>query len=161
MKLPVEEISTLAALYEYNKQIGSIERVPVTVETVGKKYVNGGGGCVSTVKDYIVFCEALRTGEQLLKRETVDMITRNHLTPEQQQTYNKGVGRHSYGLGMRVPKPGSGRYDFGWSGMGGAFMAVDIPHGVTSFYIQHVKNPPNNSLKGFTYSYALEDMGLA
>lgn len=160
MKLPVEEISTLAALYEYDKQNCSIDRVPVTTETVGKKYVNGGGGCVSTVKDYIVFCDALRTGETLLKRDTIDLINRIHLTPEQQLTYGKGVGTHSYGLGMRVARPGSGRYDFGWGGMGGAFMAVDIPHGVTMFYAQHVKNPPNNSLKGRTYTYALEDMGL-
>ena len=159
--LPAEEIPTLAALYEYHKQSGSINHVPVTPETVAKKYVGGGFSCVSTVKDYILFCEALRDGETLLKRETIDFMTQVHLTPEQHKTYQNNAVSHSYGLGMRVPKPGSGRCDFGWSGMGGAFMAVDIPHGVTSFYIQHVKNPPNNSLKGFTYSYALEDMGLA
>lgn len=160
MKLPAEELHKVAPLYEYNKAENTITRVPLSGHPAGKKYVNGGGGCVSTVKDYIVFCEALRTGETLLKRETIDLINRIHLTPEQQLTYGKGVGSHSYGLGMRVARPGSGRYDFGWGGMGGAFMAVDIPHGVTTFYAQHVKNPPNNSLKGRTYTYALEDMGL-
>ena len=29
------------------------------------------------------------------------------------------------------------------------------------FYAQHVKIPPNSSLKGRTDTYALEDMGLA
>jgi len=160
LHLPAEELHKVAALYEYNKAEGTIDRVPFSGHPGGKKYVGGGFSCVSTVKDYICFCEALRTGEALLKRETVDLINQIHLTPEQQLTYHKGVGTHSYGLGMRVAKPGSGHYDFGWSGMGGAFMAVDIPNGVTMFYCQHVKNPPNNPKKGLTYTYALEDMGL-
>lgn len=157
--LSVEEIPSVAGLYEYDKQNCVINRVPVTAEKVEKRYVNGGGGCVSTVTDYIKFCEALRTGETLLKRETIDFMARDHLTSEQKRPTWEGK-THSYGLGMRVPVGDPGWTDFGWSGMAGSFMVVDIPHNVTMFYVQHVLNPPNNGQKAFTYQYALEDMGL-
>ena len=119
---------------------------------------------VSTVTDYIKFCEALREGEKLLKRETIRLMTQDHLTPWQKR-FNWKDKPHSYGLGMRVPSrdphtEGRDWVDFGWIGMAGAFMAVDIPNKVTMFYVQHVKDPPNNDKKAFTYRYALEDMGL-
>lgn len=163
-KLSVEDIPKLAVLYKWDKESGLILREEVTQEQVNKKYVCGGAGVVSTVTDYIKFCEALREGEKLLKRETIRLMTQDHLTPWQKR-FNWKDKPHSYGLGMRVPSRDPHTeirdwVDFGWSGMAGAFMAVDIPNKVTMFYVQHVKDPPNNGQKAFTYQYALEDMGL-
>jgi len=75
------------------------------------KFFSGGGGLVSTARDYTRFCQMLLDegqlqGTRLLKRETVQMMTKNQLPPEalpMEMTAgaksDKGLG---FGLGFGV-----------------------------------------------------------
>ena len=60
--LPDEELSEVAAQYHYDS--GSGQYIPcskgVQITKFGSKYESGGGGCISTVDDYIAFLEALK-----------------------------------------------------------------------------------------------------
>jgi CubicO group peptidase (beta-lactamase class C family) len=98
----------------------------------------GGHGLVSTVSDYLRFCQMLLgegelDGVRLLSRKTVEVITTNHLSPnllpyEVGGTYSPGYG---YGLGFRVLMDlgqcqtlGSVG-EFGWVGAATTYFWVD------------------------------------
>jgi CubicO group peptidase (beta-lactamase class C family) len=55
--LPDEELSEVAAQYRYDSESG--QYIPcskgVQITKFGSKYESGGGGCISTVDDYIAF----------------------------------------------------------------------------------------------------------
>ena len=84
-------------------------------------FLSGGGGLVSTARDYMRFCQMLLNkgeldGVRLLKAETVEMMTKNQLPP--------GVywgGRNGFGLGfsvqLKVGRGGKARVgEYGWGG---------------------------------------------
>lgn len=84
--------------------------------------LSGGGGLVSTARDYMRFCQMLLGkgqlhGRRILKAKTVETMTQNHL-PKNVHVWNiNGIG---FGLGFRVqtknwgPKGRIGEY--GWDG---------------------------------------------
>lgn len=105
------------------------------------KAPSGGGGLVSTARDYMRFCEMLlargRCGnEQLLGRKTVELMTMNHLDgdmaamgqPRFAESNYHGIG---FGLGFSVTldparaqivgSPG----EFAWGGMASTAFWVD------------------------------------
>jgi len=83
-------------------------------------FLSGGGGLVSTARDYMRFCQMLINkgelfGVRVLKAETVDTMTKNQL-PE-------GVhwgGNNGFGLGFSVQLQGRGSAahagEYGWGG---------------------------------------------
>lgn len=92
-------------------------------------FPSGGGGLVSTADDYLAFGQMLvNGGAPILSRPTVELMTINHLTPEQkaagQDILQFGRG---WGFGMavvtdRVGYPNIG--SFGWDGgLGTSFLA--------------------------------------
>jgi CubicO group peptidase (beta-lactamase class C family) len=85
------------------------------------------------------------------------MMATGRLTEEQMRTYNQKS--YNYGLGMRVAKEGSGRYDFGWGGAAGAYLAVDPVNDLTIFYAQHVILSPNQGARPKIYGTLLEELG--
>ena len=114
---------------------------------LGSEYESGGAGCVSTMHDYLLFLEALRT-DKILAPETARLMT----TPQLDEKMLAGFSKRSpvlcdmsygYGLGVRCPLPGSKTVsDFGWGGAAGAFAAVDKSLGYSLFYLQHALNSP-------------------
>jgi len=87
-------------------------------------FPSGAGGLVSTVPDYLAFGEMmLRRGGPLLSGAAVEMMTTDHLTPEQKQSAGPFAGyfaSHGWGFGVSVvtkrvdlAEP-AGR--FGWNG---------------------------------------------
>ena len=115
---------------------------------------------MSTVEDYIKFAEALRVGDGILSKDTIRLMSTNRLTAAQRPDNTTGNG---YGLGLRT---GGGdanrRYDFGWGGAAGAFLAVDPVHNISLFYAQHVLAAPNMALRQQLCGAALEDLeGIA
>ena len=146
MKLPEAEKSTMAALYRFDKIKMQTLREGDVMDRFGKNFISGGGGCITTLNDYVKFAEGLRVGETLLKRSTIQMMTTNQLTPHQRRTYSlKTVG---YGLGMWTPIPGQLRQDYGWGGAAGALLAVDESRGLSIVYAQHLLSAPNQGLRG-------------
>lgn len=158
--LPMDQYDTVAPLYYNDPEQDCIVRHPqgqVPVFRLGSEHASGGAGCVSTVEDYMKFLEALREGERLLKRQTIDLMATDRLTPAQMDTY-PSARFYGYGLGMRTPKVGSRRTDFGWGGAAAAHLAVDIPHGISFYYAQHVILSPNHDIRGWVFLSVMDEL---
>lgn len=131
-ELPPEKAHRLAGIYSRGadgKLIpwgGSIETStyirPVT-------FYSGGGGLVSTMPDYLRFCQMLLNrgtldGVRILSPETVEMMTSNQL----EGNYRPGWG---YGFGVQVRTETGTAGDpgevgqFSWGGGGNTFFFVD------------------------------------
>lgn len=145
--LPKEELDTLCAQYSYDYKTKEFINVGKEIQAYkfGSLYESGGAGMISTVEDYSKFLEALRVGDVILKKETVDLMSANMLTEEQAKTFWR-VENYGYGLGVRCPKENKS-FDFGWGGAAGAFLMVDPTNGITAYYAQHVLSSPNGPLR--------------
>ena len=157
--LPMERIEEVCSHYVFRPEQGKAEKCSkLPAYRIGTQHASGGAGCVSTVEDYIKFTEALRSGERLLKRDTVRLMTADRLTDHQKRTMTTTA--HGYGLGMRAPMDGYPRRDYGWGGAAGAFLAIDEPNGISLFYAQHLLSSPNQGIRDNIYTMVLEDLGL-
>jgi CubicO group peptidase (beta-lactamase class C family) len=77
--------------------------------------LSGGGGLVSTARDYMRFCQMMLNkgelfGKRILKGETVEMMTRNQLPKNV-----RWRGRNGFGLGFSVLLLGRAG-EYGWGG---------------------------------------------
>ncbi|MCA2221068.1 serine hydrolase domain-containing protein [Nonomuraea aurantiaca] len=129
--VPADQIHRLATSYAHNPETGE----PVVWdEAAGGKYSRppvfqaGGDGLVSTVEDYhalyrMLLNKGTLNGERILSRASVELMTMDHLTPEQKaekDAFGDHFGRHGgFGFGMAVrthrrdlASPGQ----FGWDG---------------------------------------------
>ena len=142
--LPENELSQIAAQYRFDAQSGKYNFCgPQISFKLGSEYESGGAGCISTADDYIAFLENLRSGERLLRRDTIAQMTSPQICKNADPAYYQ-ISRpeYSYGLGVRCPKPGSNALDWGWGGAAGAYLAIIPALEVTFFYVQHVLGSP-------------------
>ena len=155
---PLEDWEGFAQQYQYNKETG--EFIPYWGKKCyfGKGHASGGGGCVSTVEDYIKFLEALRIGDIVLKKETIKLMATDHLEDKHREGYHGKDFEMGYGLGMRTPRLDPNRPEFGWGGAAGAYASVDPVNNTTMFYVQHVLTSPNASLRPWLYRAARADI---
>jgi CubicO group peptidase (beta-lactamase class C family) len=128
--VPPEKIDRLAAVYK--SKDGRLHRVdtPWANRFAARPILlGGGGGLVSTAPDYVRFTRMLEGrgelgGARLLKPETVELMTRNHLPAP---LYPLKIGDHvsegeGYGLGFGVVVEETARGlagpegTYGWSG---------------------------------------------
>ena len=143
--LPEEEVPSLAAQYRFNgKEFENVGR-QIQSYKLGSLYESGGAGAISTVDDYIRFLEGLRTGK-LLNEESMERMTHDYLNEEQRAACWVPDG-YGYGLGVRVPRAGYPRTDYGWGGAAGAYLAIDPTHEISIYYAQHVLGSPNGNLR--------------
>jgi CubicO group peptidase (beta-lactamase class C family) len=126
--LPIERTRTLPAYYMTNFATGTMERRDVSTPEAWSKppiFPSGAGGLVSTVDDFLAFARMLlRKGiyqdKRLLSEKSIELMTTNHLTPEQVAGGGPFLDGRGWGLGMSVvtaPDEGwsvPGRY--GWAG---------------------------------------------
>lgn len=110
-------------------------------------FASGGGGLVSTARDYLRFCEMLRLGgalegERILSPRTLDLMVRNHLpqngdlralaTDLFPDVDMAGLG---FGLGFAMTRDQIeagwlSAHDFFWSGAASTFFWVDPIEGI-------------------------------
>lgn len=81
--------------------------------------LSGGGGLVSTARDYMRFCQMLLNkgqldGARLLRSETVEMMTSNHLPDGVTRGRGEGFG---LGFSVRTEDGTSPKGEYGWGGM--------------------------------------------
>jgi CubicO group peptidase (beta-lactamase class C family) len=119
--LPAEEAAQLPAYYlmgtEHTESGPEIWSSPPA-------FPSGSAGLVSTVDDYLAFARMLldggvHGGTRLLAEKSVDLMTHNHLTPEQVGTAGMLLGGGGWGFGVAVtvePDEISGPGRYGWSG---------------------------------------------
>lgn len=151
--LPADELDSIAHQYKYYEETGTLSEISKEIQKykLGTEYESGGAGAISTVDDYTLFLEALREGETLLKRDTIQLMATNRLSSYQSRTY--WFDQHyGYGLGMRCPIPGGNHTDYGWGGAAGAYLIIDPVNDFTVYYSQHVLTSPNRNLRGRMYS---------
>lgn len=154
---PEEDWEGFARQFVYREEENCYKPVWKNSYRPGKEYASGGAGAVSTVEDYIKFLEALRVGDVILKKETIAMMAKDWLTEQQRKmfTYGEAVG---YGLGMRAPRDGSTRTEFGWGGAAGAYASVDVVNNVTIYFAQHVLLSPNRPIRSMLYDSVIADL---
>lgn len=141
--LPENEAESVAPQYDYAEG----RFVPAgkgNVYRIGSEYASGGAGCVSTVEDYILFLEALRTG-MLLKPETLKLMATDRLSPVQRVDYAKDD--YGYGLGMRCGRGDPRFTDFGWGGAAGAFLAIDPEWDISLYFAMSVFSFPGRAFR--------------
>ncbi len=155
---PLEDWNGFAKQYSYNSKTGEFVPAWRFWCHLGKEFAGGGGGCVSTVEDYIKFLEALRKGDIILKKETVAMMATDYLTDKQREKYAYSTVNTGYGLGMRAPRKDAVYKEFGWSGAAGSYASVDPELNVSFYYSQHVFNAPNRHLRRWIYDVIRADL---
>ena len=153
---PIEDWEGFARQFRYDEAKNWYEPWWKNTYRPGCEYASGGAGCVSTVEDYILFLEALRVGDVILKKETIKMMGTNRLNEQQlATTWNPQNG---YGLGVRTPYSVPDHTEFGWGGAAGAYCSVDPVNNMTIYYAQHVLTSPNRELRSWLYRTVKADL---
>lgn len=157
--LPENELDTISAQYVYadgkRKNCGKY----IQFYKLGSEYDSGGAGCISTVDDYMKFLEAMRLGDVILKKETIDLMATDRLTESQRPKGDLGwLKNYGYGLGVRCYREGNDYCDFGWNGAAGAHMAIDRENEITIYYSQHVLGSPIAKIRHMVYSAARDEI---
>jgi CubicO group peptidase (beta-lactamase class C family) len=126
--MPAERTGRLPSYYMTNPQTGKLELQtlsPPSEWTRPPAFPAGSAGLLSTVDDYLPFARLLldkgaHPGGRLLSERSVELMTTNHLTPEQIAGAGPALGGRGWGFGMSVvtapdeASPVPGRY--GWDG---------------------------------------------
>ncbi len=140
--VPADKINRLAQIYTSDK-LYPVRSVP-PAEVVWCNDVTqptscplGGAGLVSTLADYLKFCNCLLDrgsyeGGRLLSRKTIEWMTANHI-PKSLMPIRMGEGEldHGFGLGVRVTTElGQARKlssvgEYGWGGAANTYFWID------------------------------------
>jgi CubicO group peptidase (beta-lactamase class C family) len=112
--VPAEKLPRLAILYTPSPAGGLVDAASVpgdpaqfpfglwTEKSIKPAFLSGGGGLVSTARDYLRFAMLLRNkgeldGVRLVSRKTIELMTAPHLRPD--QYFMPGC---SFGLGLTI-----------------------------------------------------------
>lgn len=122
-------------------------------------FESGGYGLVSTLKDYMLFCQMLANGGELdgkryLKEETV-LLMRQNVLPEGHTLVTPGIGEDDGGVGLSFglnfglvsdaklsPTP-YGQDTYFWGGLAGTWFWIDPEHDL--YYIGMVQVYPGGA----------------
>ena len=157
--LPENELPEIAAQYRFDAQSGKYELCGPQIQPykLGTEYESGGAGCISCADDYIAFLEALRS-ERLLHHDTIARMTCPQIRKSADSVIGNTLKQYSYGLGVRCPRPGCPKLDYGWGGAAGAYLAVIPSLEITFFYVQHVLGSPTQKIKKNLTEAVIEDI---
>jgi CubicO group peptidase (beta-lactamase class C family) len=109
-----------------------------SLESSPHKVLRGGHGLVSTVTDYLRFCQMLLNkgelnGKRHLSRKTVELITANHIASELMPLDLGGDELYGYGFGLGfrvmtdvgIGQTMSSKGEFGWAGAACTYFWID------------------------------------
>jgi len=143
-EVPEAKTSRLAANYQRNRKKQLVlEDDPLETRYRGVTMFSGGGGLVSTARDYERFCQMLLRGgeldgQRILGRKTIELMTTNHL-PGDRDLHACSVGLFGevefegtgFGLGFSVsqgPRRASqigSAGEFAWGGAASTIFWID------------------------------------
>jgi CubicO group peptidase (beta-lactamase class C family) len=174
--VPAEKLNRLTTHYSTNWETGETE---VYDEVEGGQwssppaFPSGGAGLVSTVDDYLAFGQMMLNygkygSERILSRPSVELMTTDHLTPEQKAVSGLIPGyfdSHGWGFGVGIMTRRDevsaipGRY--GWDGgLGSTWYADPLEEFTTILMTQRAwtsPSPPNAFLDFWTLAYSAID----
>jgi CubicO group peptidase (beta-lactamase class C family) len=150
--LPAELTQSLPSHYMTNFETGQLELRTVSTPdewTRPPAFPSGAGGLVSTVDDFLAFASLLlnkgvHDGQRLLSEKSVELMTTNHLTPDQMANGGPILGGRGWGFGMGVVTapdadwPVPGRY--GWAGGYGTSWFTDPHRGIVAIAMTQVSD---------------------
>lgn len=130
---------------------------PLIDVSAAPKNDSGGAGAVSTVGDYLRFCQMMLNGGTLdgvrvLSRPTVRLMTSDHLgnfisTPVQPGELGLGTKGYTFGLGFAVRQSdgiagvAGSAGDFTWAGYSGTYFWVDPKEQLAVVYMTQAPSP--------------------
>jgi CubicO group peptidase (beta-lactamase class C family) len=125
--LPADQAGRLPSQYTMDFQTGAVKPQAGTgpeVWTVPPTFPSGAAGLLSTADDYLVFArmllgKGLHGNRRILSERSVEMMTTNHLTPEQIARAGPILSGSGWGFGVAVtvaPDEVSPAGRYGWSG---------------------------------------------
>ncbi|MBQ2934567.1 MAG: beta-lactamase family protein [Clostridia bacterium] len=165
-----EDVSKMPSLYSKYENHPFKKEMLSCVYTLAPEYQSGGAGLTSNTEDYALFLDAVacggigKTGNRILKEETVKLWGTNQLSGQAAEDFNQMRRGYGYGLGVRVhmhPEI-SGTIspvgEFGWDGAAGAFSMVDPINKISLTYLQNVLGyaPDQCAIRNALY----KDLGL-
>jgi CubicO group peptidase (beta-lactamase class C family) len=147
--VPEDKLDRFAACYGPDGK-GGLKATDVPAKSryrAKPKLLSGGGGLVSTGRDYLRFCQMILQGGELegkriLRKETVEQMTTNQLPKEAMPLSLAGVARPGvgFGLGFSVRtapglEPGAvGEY--GWGGAASTHFWISPKHDLVVVALQ-------------------------
>lgn len=139
--VPKEKRGRAAVVYQLDQATGTLDPVPFPQYDTPPAFTAGGGGLISTLDDYLSFARMLLNdgeldGTRYLKRETVELMRTNRLTPEQRRVPFLGLplwAGMGFGLGLSVVMEpenhawmgAASKGSFGWPGAFGTWWQAD------------------------------------
>ena len=180
--VPAEKIDRLAGMYG-PKPTGDLQTIDAPEGGTGHisktsfikkpRFLSAGGGLVSTASDFARFCLMLSgkgalSGKRLMKAESVELMTRNHL-PENLIPLDKKpedrYGGLGFGLGVSVRVqqtdwvPASQIGEYGWiGGTSTEFWISPRDELVAVTLAQHIPfSPLSHTVKPLVYAAIVED----
>ena len=150
--MPADKTRRLPSNYMTNYATGKMEEQTTSAPSLWAKppvFPSGAAGLVSTIDDYLAFArllldEGIHDGKRLVSQKAVQLMTTNHLTPEQMASGGPILGGQGWGLGMAVvtaPDETSsipGRY--GWNGGYGTFWFNDPSRSLIAIAMSQVSD---------------------
>ena len=141
--LPAELTQRLPSYYMSNLETGQMELRTVSTPdewTRPPAFPSGAAGLVSTVDDFLAFARMLlhrgvsSDGHRLLSEQSVDLMTTNHLTPDQIASAGPILGGRGWGFGVGVVTEASAEWPvpgrYGWAGGYGTAWFNDPHRGI-------------------------------
>jgi CubicO group peptidase (beta-lactamase class C family) len=147
--VPADKLERFCPVYGPDKKTGLkvVDSATTSDFTNPRRFPSGGGGLISTARDYMRFAQMLLNqgeleGERLLGRKTVEAMTMNHLPNDGRLPDDPSRG---FGLGVsvvrepaafgRLSSPGA----YGWSGAAGTHFWIDpVEQLIGLVMIQHM-----------------------
>lgn len=179
-QVPQEKLDRFGTNHTYDPATGElvVSDTPASSEFVsGGGFQSGGGGLLSTTRDYMRFAQMLLNGgelngERIIGRKTLEYMTQNHLPaifgdhgvhePDRLPGFVEGTG---FGLGFAViedPKRAGGvasEGEYYWGGAAGTIFWIDPVEdlaGVVMIQHMNVQVPLRAEFKALTYSAITE-----
>ena len=180
--VPAEKVGRLAGLYG-PKPTGGLQTIDApeggtghiskTSFTKNPRFLSAGGGLVSTASDFARFCLMLSgkgalSGKRLMKTESVELMTRNHLPQHLIPLDKKPEDRYGglgFGLGVSVRVqqtdwvPASQIGEYGWiGGTSTEFWISPRDELVAIVLAQHIPfSPLSHTVKPLVYAAIVKD----
>ncbi len=153
-RMTAEKADRFVQIYEKSKDKKQI--VPAPKSRTDRyyddtKWYSGGGGLVSTTRDYLRFCQMMLNGGELdgariLSRKTVDLMTIDHLASVPRAS---SISRAGYGFGLdfavHIDPAESGLNgsagEYNWGGLAGTIFWIDPAEELIGLYMIQMLPP--------------------
>ena len=148
-RVPEKSRDRFVTLYQRTEDRKAIEPAPANRSRGyfdhDSRWFSGGGGLVSTTRDYLRFCQMLLNGgvldgERILSRKTVELMSIDHIAKVPRAS---SISRPGYGFGLNfavhIDPAGSGLNgsvgEYNWGGLAGTIFWIDPAEDLIGLYM--------------------------